>query len=218
MIALASLLFAQVVLPSGEGMSVAQRVEVLGEDITAGSVRPLELFEDADLRAAMKRVGVEAGCPVAADVARTTAARFGETLSPFAETAVRETIPAERLEQFRPVSFLAGGAGAYRSRVDRKFEAIAAEPLARARDEARAEIIARMAALPDFVPGPDAAPPIDPIFESSFGADASKTWDSAPLLSLACLQRDVPPGLTIQHDDQTFPPAESRSDDPHQPQ
>ena len=206
MIALASILLAQLVLPSGEGMSVAQRVEILSQSVTAGSTRPLELFEDAPVRAEIKRVGLEAGCPVATEIARTTAARFREALAPFAERAVREPIPTERLEQFRPVSFLTGGAGLYQSRVDRKFEEIAAEPLANARNEARAAIIAALAGLPDFVPGPDTPPPIDPFFESAFGAKADKTWDSAPLLSLACLQRNVPRGLTIEHVGQTFPP------------
>lgn len=205
MILLAGLLFTQVVLPSGEDLSTAQRVEILGQSLTSGSTRPLELFEDASLRGAMNRVGLEAGCPVASQIARTTAARFRETLTPFAETAVRETIPAERLEQFRPVSFLAGGAGAYQSRVDRKFEEIAAEPLARARAEARTAIITDLAGLPDFVPAPDAPPLIDPLFERGFGADAGKTWDSAPLLSLACLQRNVPAGVTIEHAGETFP-------------
>ena len=205
MIALAGLLFAQLVLPSGEGMSAAQRVEILAQSVTAGSTRPLELFEDPHLRGEMKRVGVEASCPIAIEIARMTAADFRAELTPFAETAVRETIPAERLEQFRPVSFLAGGAGGYQSRVERKFEEIAAASLARARDQARAAIISRLTALPDFIPGPDTPPPIDSFFESAFGAKADRVWDSAPLLSIACLQRNVPSGLTMEHAGETFP-------------
>jgi len=206
MIAAVSLLFAQLVLPSGEGLSPERKVEILASSITAGSTKPMTLFEDATVRAEMKRVGVDAGCPVVAEVARAAAVRFTEPLTPFAEIAVRETIPAQRLAELSPVSFLIGSVGIYRSRVERKFEEMAAEPLVEARTEAREAALRGLAELPDFVAGPGTAPPIDPFFESAFGARADRVWESAPLMSLACLQRGgrSVSGVTIEHDGQTY--------------
>lgn len=206
MIAAASLLFAQLVLPSGQGMPLEQKVEILAASITASSTRPMTIFEDPGVRAEMKRVGVDAGCPVVTEAARAAAVRFTQPLAPFAESAVRETIPAQRLDELTPVSFLIGSVGIYRSRIDRKFEELAAEPLASARAEARQAVLAGLADLPDFVTGPDTPPPIDPFFESAFGAKAEQAWDSAPLLSLACLQRDgqSASGITIEHAGQSY--------------
>jgi hypothetical protein len=203
MILLANLLLAAgaLVQPSGEGVSAEQKVEILARSVTAASTRPMAIFEDAPVRAEIKRVGLDAGCPIVTDVARATAARFAQTLTPFAEAAVRDTMPTIRLKELHPVSFLVGAAGIYRSRIERKFEDLAAEPLAEARTEARHAVITGLAGLPDFVPTSETAPPIAPIFEGAFGARAEETWDSPPLLTLACLQRAGLSGghITVEH-------------------
>jgi hypothetical protein len=206
-IALASLLFGQLLVASGEGLSVEQKVEILARSTASRSTSYLEVFEQQPaVRVELKRVGLDAGCPVVGSVARRTSARYADDLMPFAQRAVRDAIPLPVLENMTPVSYSAGPAMGYTSRVDRKFDEVAAELLGRAHGEAVAEVMADLAGLPDFEPTAGTEVELAPVFQNAFAASPDKVWESAPLLAIACLQRTPPPAtLRIESGGETFP-------------
>ena len=210
-ILLASLLVAQVLVASGEGLSVEQKVEILARSTAARSTGYLEIFDEQPaVRAELKRVGLDAGCPLVWRVARSTSARYLDALMPFAQRAVREAIPLPVLESMSPVSFAAGPAMGYTSRVDRKFDEVAADLLGRAHGEAGAEVMASLAELPDFEPAAATGPELAPVFQNGLGAKPEQVWQSTPLLAIACLQRSpLPATLRIESGGETFPSSEN---------
>lgn len=208
MIALASLLVAQVLVANGEGLSVEQKVEILARSTAQGSTGYLDVLdEEPALKTEIKRVGLDAGCPLVWRAARSTSARYLDELTPLAQRAVRETIPLPVLEGMTRVSYLAGPAMGYTSRVNRKFDEVAADLLGRAHGEAAAEAMAGLAALPDFEPDAATEAELAPVFQNAFGASPDQVWTSVPLLSIACLQRTAPRdgSLRIESGGETFP-------------
>ncbi|HEY6817082.1 MAG TPA: hypothetical protein VI168_16210 [Croceibacterium sp.] len=208
MIALASLLVAQVLVTSGDGLSVEQKVEILARATASRSTGYLEIFDqEPAVGLEIKRVGLDAGCPLVWSVARSTSARYLDDLMPRAQRAVREVIPLAVVESMTRVSYLAGLAMGYTSRVDRKFDEVAVDLLSRAHSEAAADALAGLARLPDLEPVTATEPALAPVFQNSFGASPDEVWNSVPLLAIACLQRTAPRdgSLHIESGGETFP-------------
>lgn len=217
MIAAALLLLGQVIVPSGEAMSSEQRVEVLARNVTARSFTMIDLFENADLRAEMKRVGLAEGCPVADRASREAVRNAHDQIIPHAREAVRSVIPADRLDAMRPVSFMMGTGSLYEGRVRARLAELADKTLGGVRKRAETAFTTQSANLPDWTPSPDDEPLLHPVAVNALGADPAKTFDSAPLLSLACMMRSPPKAgnLTISSGGETWR-ASDHYDEPDQ--
>ena len=204
-----ALLFSPVIVPSGEGVPVEQKVEILAQEAAASAYTKLDLFGYAAVRGEMERVGLDQGCKPADRAVREALTRHVDEIVPEARSAVLAAIPRERLRAMNPVSLSAGFGGQYRSRVMALMKSRAQKEISEVDGRAVAQVLASLRDLPDHHASAGDEPSLPGVIEAALGADSAETFQRAPLLSMACLMRSPPPGnFRIESDGKVWPEPE----------
>jgi hypothetical protein len=185
---------AQVTVPSAAGMSVDERIAALARREAAGSGRiESAIFDDAAMRAEVRRVGFASGCSIVGDIGRQVAARHAAALEPGIARAIRNVIPAQRMAEARAISFLVGPLTSYQGRVSAEVERTGGEQLARARNDMRRTFLARSRPLPTaadpnanrVAPRPDVA--------AALGHRGNWNLDDPAQMRFACMEQRISP-------------------------
>lgn len=106
------------------------------------------VYDDAGLRAEIRRIGFEKGCRAVADSRREVSAVFAPKLVPATVAAIRHVVPAERLNEMRVLSFFMGPLRVYTSRIETELDATAGPLLQSAYAAMRESFLARATAMP----------------------------------------------------------------------
>lgn len=185
---------AQVTLPSAAGMTADERIAALARREAAGSARvEVAIFEDAAMRAEIRRVGFAAGCSIVADAGRQVAARHAAALEPAIAQAIRNVIPAQRLAEVRVISFLVNPLTSYQGRVGAEVERTGGEPLAAARNDMRRTFLARTRPLPtDNNPNANRVAP-RPDVAAALGHRGNWNLDNPAQMRFACMEQRISP-------------------------
>ncbi len=119
---------------------------------TVESRLPLRLdyvvYEDAGLRAEIKRVGFEKGCHAVRESRRAVSDAFVPKLVPATVAAIRHVVPAARLDEMRVLSFSMGPLRVYKIRIEDELDATAGPILQSAYAAMRDTFAARTKLLP----------------------------------------------------------------------
>ena len=75
------------------------------------------ITSDPAMHAEMRRVGFATACNVLAESRNSVAMRYRERLVPATVKSVRDTVPADRLEEMKILSFLVGPMQIYKARI-----------------------------------------------------------------------------------------------------
>lgn len=205
------LLLMQVVVPSGEGMAVDTKVEILARNAAGSAYSLSDLFASKEVRAEIERVGLDEGCALAKRAVAAALATQRDALVPLAREAVKQTIPASVLEAMHPVSFSIGRGGIYRGRVLARLALSGEAELSAIQTEASTKTLVATRALPRYRPSPDDKPAIPKVIQTGFGADPAQTFENPALLAVACLMRSPPPGnLRIESGGEVWPETERK--------
>ena len=195
-LAAALLALMQLVVPSAQGLSLDQRVELLA-DFEATNRYRLEtaIFEDPEMRAEIRRVGFARGCGAVDEASRSVAPRHAEALRPYAAQAIRTVIPAQYLQQARVVTFLVMPLSMYSARVEARIAQLAAEPLGVARRDMRAAFVRIASALPTSTQPQDniVMPRAD--IAAALGQNGPWDLDNMAQLHFACSDARISPAI-----------------------
>lgn len=182
---------APVVVPSGVGLTVDQKIELLAESAASGRLRfEQSIYRDANMRAELRRVGLAAGCPLVQRAAADAVADHHSELKQAAIVAIREKIPTDRLADARFVTFLGPPLSIYSGRVSERVDELAAESVTKGRAATQTRFMSEAARLPTAT-GPEVAPRSD--LSQAFDLNGRWNWDSAAQIGLACLEQTTDP-------------------------
>jgi hypothetical protein len=165
---------------------------------TVESRLPLRLsslvYDDARLRAEMKRIGFQKGCRAVRDSRRDVSEEFVPKLVPATVVAIRRVVPAERLNEMRLLSFVVGPLQIYKSRVDAELDATAGPILQSAYDAMRSSFTARTKGIPteQHESANVVAPKAD--VAAALRLKGAYDLDNPAQLSLACAELLISPG------------------------
>lgn len=152
------------------------------------------VYNDAGMRSEIKRIGFEKGCRAVRDSQRDVSAGYVPKLVPATVAAIRQVVPAERLNDMRMLSFVVGPLQIYKGRVDAALEATAGPILQSAYDAMRASFMARMKVIPTerHHAANDVAPRAD--VAAAVGITGAYDLDNPAQLGLACAELLISPG------------------------
>lgn len=165
---------------------------------TVESRLPLRLsyvvYDDARLRAEIKRIGFEKGCRAVQDSRREVSDEFVPRLVPATVAAIRRVVPAERLNDMRVLSFVVGPLQIYEGRVDAELDATAGPELQSAYDAMRNSFLARTKVIPTerHQSANVVAPKAD--VAAALGIKGTYDLDNPAQLGLACAELLISPG------------------------
>ena len=187
---------AQVALPSGDGMSVDERVSLFAaREARMRNRIEWAIFDDAAMRAEVGRIGFARGCELVDRAGKEVVERHAAVLEAEIAEAIRETVPAERIAQARIMSFLVSPLTAYRGRFEKALEEGAADALTAAKEDMRRTFLAASTPLPSTAnPADDEVAP-KPDMAASLGLEGSWDLDRPEQLSLACAEHRISPRL-----------------------
>lgn len=196
MLVAAALAMAQIVVPSGDGLSVEQRISLLAAEYgPAPRIIERVVYNDPALRAEIRRVGFARGCDAVGSARREVGTRHVEGLRTAYAAAIRTVIPVQRLAEARPVSFVAGPLSIYGRRVEDEVERSAAPLLAVVAEDMRRTFLARTGPTPTTTNEADnrIAPKGD--IAAALGIGAHWDLDNPNHMSMACIEQRMPPHL-----------------------
>ncbi|GEM_PF-2525054 len=106
------------------------------------------IYEDAGLRAEIRRIGFEKGCRAVEDSRRDVSGVFVPKLVPATVAAIRRIVPAESLNGARGLSFIRSPLLVYKGRIEAELDATAGPLLQSAYAAMRDSFTARVKAMP----------------------------------------------------------------------
>jgi len=196
MLVAAALAMAQLVVPSGDGLSVEQRTALLAATYSPAS-RLIEhmVYDDPAMRAEIRRVGFARGCEAVGAARREVGDRHAGALRAAYADAIRRVIPTQRLAEARPVSFVVGPLAMYGRRVENEVQRSAVQLLAALSVDMRRSFLARTRPMPSTTNEADnrIAPRAD--IAAAFGIDGFWDLDNSNQLAVACNEQRISPEL-----------------------
>ena len=187
---------AQVVLRSGEGLTVEERVAHLAaREARISSRIERAIYHDPQMRAEIRRIGFAKGCEIVGRTGSEVLERHAPVLEPAIAEAITKVIPDRALAEARVISFLATPLSGYRGRVEQALEEGAAEALAAARADMRRTFLAATASLPATTDPQDNAVAPKPDIAASLGLAGNWDLDRPEQLALACAEHRISPQL-----------------------
>jgi len=190
------LAMAQIVVPSGDGLSVDRRIALLSaNDGLVGSRIERAVYEDPAMRAEIRRVGFARGCGAVGLASREVRDRNAEMLRAATAAAIRRAIPEQRLAEARPVSFVAGPLANYSNRVQRELERSSAQLLADMAGEMRRGFLDRTRPMPTTANDADNNIAPRPDIAAALGIGDYWDLDSPTQLAMACIEQRISPRL-----------------------
>jgi hypothetical protein len=106
------------------------------------------IIDDAAMRAEIRRVGFANGCQIMAETRDAIKGRYSTAIVPFMISAVRDIVPADRLDEMPILSFLVGPMLIYQARIRDRLDQDAAPIRTAAVAEMRKSFLERTTALP----------------------------------------------------------------------
>lgn len=166
---------------------------------TVESRLPLRLghviYDDARLRAEIKRIGFEKGCHAVDDSRRAVSEVFVPKLVPATVAAIRQVVPAGTLNEMRVLSFVVGPLRVYAVRIGDALDA-SAGPILESAYAAMRESFAARAKLIPTAQEPSAnlvAPKAD--VAAALGLGGRYDLDNPVQLAFACAELLISPNL-----------------------
>lgn len=153
------------------------------------------IYEDAGLRAEIRRIGFEKGCRAVEDSRRDVSSVFVPKLVPATVAAIRRIVPAERLNDARGLSFIRSPLLVYKVRIEDELDATAGPLLQSAYAAMRDSFTTRVKAMPTaqdasanvVVPKSDIA--------TVLGIKGAYDLDKPAQLALACVELLISPAV-----------------------
>lgn len=196
MLVAAALAMTQIVVPSGDGLSIDQRIALLSASAsrTTGRIERA-VYRDPALRAEIRRVGFARGCDAVGLAGREVRERHAEALRAALAAAIRTTVPAHILAEARPVSFVAGPLVTYGRRVEEQLERSSGPLLADLAEDMRRRFLARTAPMQATADEADNRIAPRPDIAAALGIGDHWDLDSPNQVAMACSEQRIPPRL-----------------------
>jgi hypothetical protein len=196
MLVASALAMAQIVVPSGDGLSVDQRIALLsaGASRTTSRIERV-VYRDPALRAEIRRVGFVRGCDAVGVAGREVRDRHAEALRAALAAAIRGAVPARILAEARPVSFVAGPLATYGRRVEEQLERSSGPLLADLAEDMRRSFLARTAPMQATANEADNRIAPKPDIAAALGIGDHWDLDNPNQIAMACSEQRIPPHL-----------------------
>ena len=149
------------------------------------------ITSDPAMRAEMRRVGFATACNVLAESRNSVVMRYRERLVPATVKSVRDTVPADGLEEMKILSFLVGPMQIYKARILDQVRVDGAAVISDAEAEMRSAFLSRTAVIDSIVgdeaniimPKPDIA--------TALQIDGEYDLDNPNQIMLACAEQHI---------------------------